>query len=538
MEKPDLDSKPPATSPLKSSTLSCKIREDDDNGNDARSANYKNNNKHYHENSIVMSRCGGSELVAKIANKVEVATNVVPEKIWNIEDSTMIENTTTLPVVPVVNVISSTNVIVAAAKSTSSKTAGHPTAKGPSSTPASTSLPHPEPLPPTTSTSVSPAHYGTRDVLFGRGVPIQRHFGNRRMHQIVSAYRERYRHASRADKTVLVRATIQDIRQGGTRFLKRAEGNDHVIHWIEVTDDAVYEKISHALRGNGNGNDPRNDSPKRKKMKDIPEKAPTRSHRESDGPSSISNSAIISSATNSDVAVPPPESGVLTKTYTTHSTNSLPIGQLLNALTPRLSQQDIELASTLTTVQSLVAAQLLQNQLIPHRQQHSFQGSTTGLEMLLANNYNQQHQLGGAGSTATNLNSLLGLFQQQPRLAEEDPSKQLLNQLLLSGGNQGTVVSAWIQLLQNRQQQQQQQQQQQARVQLLRQVQQELAGQRLAVTTPQGISGTLSQAQEQHQHQPSLNQNALLLSLLLGNINNAPVTSPSTSSMGSVPDKK
>jgi hypothetical protein len=103
------------------------------------------------------------------------------------------------------------------------------------------------------------------------------------MHRIVNSYRDAYKKSSRSDKTILVRAAIQDIKEGGARFLKRydvastEEGaavynatstSSHSSHndddenkdddlWVEVEDDAVYEKISHALRGNGsNRRDP------------------------------------------------------------------------------------------------------------------------------------------------------------------------------------------------------------------------------------------------------------------------------------------
>jgi hypothetical protein len=409
----------------------------------------------------------GSKKDANGANKFEVAAVVVPEKFSCIiedenvhDDSTSTKSHGESP-----DVVAPSQPLA----TTSSKTAGHATTKAQSSAPAPTSSPPSEPPPQTDSLTTSNATYGLRDVLFGRGVPIQRHMGNIRMHQVVRAYRERYRHASRADKTMLVRETIREIRQGGTRFLKRVEGNDHNVFWREVGEDEVYEKISHALRGNGSN--PRMGSPKKRKVTDASKEARTRSRNEDGCPSKRS---LASSSTASDV----------------YGTNLVPTGQQLYAVGPRMSCQNLSPASTLST-HSLAAAQLLQNQL---RQQLPPQRSTSsfvpGLEILLASS-NQQQLLGGIGSTALNLNSIIGSFQQQQQQRSlEDPAKQLLQQLLLSSGNQGALVG---QLLHERQQQQ-------ARVEFFRQVEQELAMRRLAVATSQWGGELTSQAGQQDQH--------------------------------------
>lgn len=86
------------------------------------------------------------------------------------------------------------------------------------------------------------------DILLGRGVPMQRHPGNIRMHHLINSYRPLYRKATRTDKASMIQEVLQKLKQGGVRFRKR---EDHEDLWAEVSDQVAYDKISHALRGRG-----------------------------------------------------------------------------------------------------------------------------------------------------------------------------------------------------------------------------------------------------------------------------------------------
>eukprot|EP00539_Tryblionella_compressa_P007001 CAMPEP_0178772550 /NCGR_PEP_ID=MMETSP0744-20121128/22612_1 /TAXON_ID=913974 /ORGANISM="Nitzschia punctata, Strain CCMP561" /LENGTH=536 /DNA_ID=CAMNT_0020429255 /DNA_START=202 /DNA_END=1812 /DNA_ORIENTATION=- len=97
--------------------------------------------------------------------------------------------------------------------------------------------------------AVRTSEVSPNDILCGRGAPISRHDGNLRMHRIVSEYRERYLNSSRNDKAVLIHEVIGRVKQDGARFLKRMGNSDL---WVEVDNETVYDKVSHALRGQAN----------------------------------------------------------------------------------------------------------------------------------------------------------------------------------------------------------------------------------------------------------------------------------------------
>jgi hypothetical protein len=86
------------------------------------------------------------------------------------------------------------------------------------------------------------------DILLGRGVPMQRHPGNIRMHHLINSYRHRYRVATRTEKASMIQEVLQRLKQGGVRFRRRLESEDL---WVEVSDQLAYDKVSHALRGRG-----------------------------------------------------------------------------------------------------------------------------------------------------------------------------------------------------------------------------------------------------------------------------------------------
>jgi hypothetical protein len=82
------------------------------------------------------------------------------------------------------------------------------------------------------------------DVLFGRGKKSQDHHGNQRMREISEKHKSTYFNIKRYEKQKLVEAVFKKIQEGGTRFLKRADGDG----WVQVRDNMALEKVSHCLR--------------------------------------------------------------------------------------------------------------------------------------------------------------------------------------------------------------------------------------------------------------------------------------------------
>jgi hypothetical protein len=64
------------------------------------------------------------------------------------------------------------------------------------------------------------------------------------MHRLVDSYRDEYLNARRAEKPYIIKNIIQELRGGGSRFL-RPHGDDD---WVEVDDQSAYHKISHVIR--------------------------------------------------------------------------------------------------------------------------------------------------------------------------------------------------------------------------------------------------------------------------------------------------
>jgi len=83
------------------------------------------------------------------------------------------------------------------------------------------------------------------DVLFGRGKKFQDHFGNQRMREISEKNKATYFAIKRFEKQRLVESVFRQIKEGGTRFLKRSTEGEG---WVEVQDHIAVEKVSHCLR--------------------------------------------------------------------------------------------------------------------------------------------------------------------------------------------------------------------------------------------------------------------------------------------------
>jgi hypothetical protein len=92
------------------------------------------------------------------------------------------------------------------------------------------------------------------DVLFGKGKNIAEHTGNLRAGLVVEMNRSRYEKATKFEKTQVAERIVHLIHLSYGRFLKKEK-----FGWVEVSDDAAREKISHFFRrlregGGTNGN--------------------------------------------------------------------------------------------------------------------------------------------------------------------------------------------------------------------------------------------------------------------------------------------
>jgi hypothetical protein len=89
-----------------------------------------------------------------------------------------------------------------------------------------------------------------KDVFCGRAKQSLSNPGNRRYRAVIEQYREQYQQSSRrAEKSRLTQAVIKVIRDQDSRFLKPTGGrSSSSTGWVELTEDEVYEKVSHALR--------------------------------------------------------------------------------------------------------------------------------------------------------------------------------------------------------------------------------------------------------------------------------------------------
>ncbi|KAG7372095.1 hypothetical protein IV203_018238 [Nitzschia inconspicua] len=365
----------------------------------------------------------------------------------------------------------------------------------------------------------STSQYNSRDVLLGRGVPIQRHPGNKRMHRIVDLYRERYRTASRSDKTLLVRTTIQDIRKGGTRFLKRVDGKASDI-WMDASEDIVYEKVSHALRGNGGGH--RKDDNFSSFMS-----SPRRTSMTANGGSDQDEEVtyIVSRDPSTERAATLPDNPFSKKSvFVGTASQSLPqipqVQRLLSYVLPgSLAGSHSNLVapsqpSSFASLRGLAVTQLLQSQLLSQQlvQQQQEQQRlclqvmnarefTACLDLLLGSNRGVGI-LGGSSlmSPVKHTSFLPGLLMEQRSQPQPQSDTSHVLKLLLSTNSLGALDH----LLQQRQQDQD----------MVRRLEQELAGRQLAFSMANIVPTT---SHDQRQPPPTFDQNELLSTLLLAN---------------------
>eukprot|EP00339_Tiarina_fusa_P026309 CAMPEP_0117083640 /NCGR_PEP_ID=MMETSP0472-20121206/58883_1 /TAXON_ID=693140 ORGANISM="Tiarina fusus, Strain LIS" /NCGR_SAMPLE_ID=MMETSP0472 /ASSEMBLY_ACC=CAM_ASM_000603 /LENGTH=579 /DNA_ID=CAMNT_0004812337 /DNA_START=121 /DNA_END=1861 /DNA_ORIENTATION=+ len=81
------------------------------------------------------------------------------------------------------------------------------------------------------------------DVLFGRGKPIQEHFGNIRYHSLLDYYQNAYERSKKFEKMQISQRVVDTVHAFVGRFLKQ-EGSG----WVEVDDLVARDKVSHAFR--------------------------------------------------------------------------------------------------------------------------------------------------------------------------------------------------------------------------------------------------------------------------------------------------
>lgn len=82
-----------------------------------------------------------------------------------------------------------------------------------------------------------------KDVLLGKGKPIQEFCGNQRLATLVDNYMEDYNNCSRIEKTTLAAKLVSTVKEYGGHFLSKESGV-----WISVSDDLARDKVSHMFR--------------------------------------------------------------------------------------------------------------------------------------------------------------------------------------------------------------------------------------------------------------------------------------------------
>jgi hypothetical protein len=85
---------------------------------------------------------------------------------------------------------------------------------------------------------------GIKDVLLGRGKPVQDHRGNILMRTLVSTFLDQYKSALKRDKILVASKVVVETKRCGGRFLKRSSDG----WWSEVSDEAARDKVSMTFR--------------------------------------------------------------------------------------------------------------------------------------------------------------------------------------------------------------------------------------------------------------------------------------------------
>lgn len=83
------------------------------------------------------------------------------------------------------------------------------------------------------------------DVILGRGTRTNVHPGNIRLRKLVDEAKPIYDRSTKREKTEIITRLVLAIQQQG-RFLHESD-----IGWVEVTDKAAKQKVSHTFRDTG-----------------------------------------------------------------------------------------------------------------------------------------------------------------------------------------------------------------------------------------------------------------------------------------------
>mmetsp|Transcript_4451 Transcript_4451/g.10732 ORF Transcript_4451/g.10732 Transcript_4451/m.10732 type:complete len:202 (+) Transcript_4451:73-678(+) len=99
----------------------------------------------------------------------------------------------------------------------------------------------------------------SRDILLGRGKPLQKIPGNIWFRKLISEEYDRYESSNKVEKTRLSREIVTMIRNDGRRFWRQGRGNSTECNdsnenarfwsnWIEISDDEARKKVAFTFR--------------------------------------------------------------------------------------------------------------------------------------------------------------------------------------------------------------------------------------------------------------------------------------------------
>jgi hypothetical protein len=83
----------------------------------------------------------------------------------------------------------------------------------------------------------------SRDVLFGKGTPVQNHVGNRKFRLLIADCLKRYEKAKKGEKTILAQEIVDTVIGYSGMFLK-PDGD----MWLSVENGTAKRKASTAFR--------------------------------------------------------------------------------------------------------------------------------------------------------------------------------------------------------------------------------------------------------------------------------------------------
>ena len=85
-----------------------------------------------------------------------------------------------------------------------------------------------------------------KDILLGRGVPIQSHPGNVKLAQMIEERWSQYNEATKLDKTAMAWDIVRIIQDNGGRFLERDKSD--IGKWTITSDDTARYKVAYGFR--------------------------------------------------------------------------------------------------------------------------------------------------------------------------------------------------------------------------------------------------------------------------------------------------